>query len=286
MMSTALVYPLNNAIPPATGPYVSPRLGKLATALASAQKEFTPVSKDNTADTGKFKYNYADLASILKMALPILSKHGIFFSQDIKTYNGEDRVYTRLMLGDEVLESGGIPIPAKTLSPQDFGKYHSYFRRYDACALLGIAPDDDVDANTDAKITKREVSTSGQEEKYSGPKQANSVRQSRPAVSKESTTVQKSSTVVAPEPLVQTAPPIATDEDIPEVIGDKPDANEMSEIKKQLGKFEIDRDKLKTYVLKSTGRDSAKDLTKRQWDTVISNLTTAASNGGLADLVK
>jgi ERF superfamily len=277
MMSTTLAYPFNNAIPPATGPYVSPRLGKLATALASAQKEFTPVSKDNTADTGKFKYNYADLASILKMALPILSKHGIFFSQDIKTYNGEDRVYTRLMLGDEILESGGIPIPAKTLSPQDFGKYHSYFRRYDACALLGIAPDDDVDANTDAKITKREVSTSGQEEKYTGPKQANSVRQSRPATAK---------TVVAPEPPVHAAPPIANDSDVPEVIGDKPNSDEMKAIKEKLFKFEVDRDKLKAYVLKVSEQTDTKNVTKHQWLNVLTNLNTAQQNGSLADLVK
>jgi hypothetical protein len=144
-----------------------------------------------------------------------------------------------------------------------------------ALAFMGIGVIDSI-ASVDEvnKANNKAASTSGQTAKPAETK--------KPFVRKQ----EVAKTIVAPEPPAQTAPPIANDSDIPDEIGSKPTSEEMAEIKKALGKFEIDRDKLKTYVLKSTGRDSAKDLTKRQWDTVISNLTTAASNGSLADLVK
>jgi hypothetical protein len=144
-----------------------------------------------------------------------------------------------------------------------------------ALAFMGIGVIDSI-ASVDEvnKANNKAASTSGQS--------AKPVETKKPFVRKQ----EVAKTIVTPEPLAQTAPPIANDSDIPDEIGSKPTSEEMAEIKKALGKFEIDRDKLKTYVLKSTGRDSAKDLTKRQWDTVISNLTTAQSNGSLADLVK
>jgi len=264
--------------------------GKLADALAKAQSEFKPVNKSKTGKVRgttkdgrayEYEYKYADLSDILGMAVPALSKQGIAFSQPLRRDGDKLYVVTRLQLGDEVLEDAGLPVPTQ-VKPQELGTYLTYYRRYGVSTVLGIAADEDTDGPQEDK-----PSTSGQSQVGGAvPSQVNAAKRGRPAVLKESITVPKSSTVVAPEPPVQAAPPIANDSDVPDVIGDKPSSDQMAEIKKQLGKFEIDRDKLKTYVLKSTGRDSAKDLTKRQWDTVISNLTTAQSNGSLADLVK
>jgi hypothetical protein len=153
-----------------------------------------------------------------------------------------------------------------------------------ALAFMGIGVIDSIASVDEVNKANNKASTSGQNPRAALTASINKTQ----ATSGKSDIPNKrpATKVVAPEPPAQTAPPIANDSDIPDEIGSKPTSEEMAEIKKQLGKFEIDRDKLKTYVLKSTGRDSAKDLTKRQWDTVISNLTTAQSNGSLADLVK
>lgn len=235
-------------------------MSELAKALAKAQSEFTPVIKDNTADTGKFSYHYADLATILTMALPILNKHGIFFNQGIKVADGKQRIYTRLMLGAESLESDGVEIPP-SLGPQDFGKYHSYYRRYDACAMLGIAPEADNDANdAGATITK---SRSGQ------PKQAT------PIIHQPPHGVQ-----VMPAPKF-----VANEADVPSSIGNPPTKTEMASIKEALKGLGIDNDRLKSYSLKSTGKTAVRDITKPEWDVIISTLTTAKAAGNVEQLV-
>jgi hypothetical protein len=266
----------------------SGKTAKLSKALAAAQKKFTPVSKDNTADTGKFTYNYADLASILKMAIPILNEEGIFFSQDIRTVtlaNGvaQDRVYTRLVLEDDVLESGGIPIPSSTLSPQDFGKFHSYFRRYDACALLGIAPEDDVDANIDARMTKKpdyKPSIPGQED--SGTKNTPEyIKRGRPANPPKQ---EVPKTALAPEPSQVAGPVIATDDDLPANIGSTPSKEEMAVIKEKLSSYAVERDNLKKFALRTTGKEAAKDVTKQEWGIILNALEAAKANNDLASI--
>jgi hypothetical protein len=240
------------------------KLSELAKALAKAQSEFTPVIKDNTADTGKFSYQYADLATILSMALPILNKHGIFFNQGIKVAEGKQRIYTRLMLGAEVLESDGVEIPA-SLGPQDFGKYHSYYRRYDACAMLGIAPEADTYANDQgATITK---SRSGQP--APPPKKAT------PIIHQPPQGVQ-----VAPAPKFE-----ADEADVPSSIGDPPNKTEMGLIKEALRKLEVDNDLLKPYCLKVTGKTAVKDITRQEWHSVIETLTEAKAKGTIKTLV-
>ncbi len=237
-------------------------MSELAKALAKAQSEFTPVIKDNTADTGKFSYQYADLATILSMALPILNKHGIFFNQGIKVADGKQRIYTRLMLAEETLESDGVEIPP-SLGPQDFGKYHSYYRRYDACAMLGIAPEADTDANdASASITK---SRSGQEPP----------RRATPIIHQPPQGVQ-----VTPMPAFK-----ANESDVPTNIGSVPSKEEMASIKESLKGLGIENDKLKAYSLKTSGRTAVKDITKPEWDIIISSLRVAKDFGNIQQLV-
>jgi ERF superfamily len=134
----------------------------LVEALAAAQAEFTPVMKTKTAKvTGKgrngeysYEYEYADFADVLKMALPILSRHGIAFSQPLlRKESGKLCLTSRVMFGEEVLSSDGIWIP-ETSSPQEFGSCLTYWRRYDGCSLLGIQPDADEDAKLATMASK------------------------------------------------------------------------------------------------------------------------------------
>jgi hypothetical protein len=133
----------------------SPSTAKLDAALAKAQSAFTAVPKNKTAKIksksgAEFSYKYADLADVLGMALPILSKNGIAFSQPLlKTQNAGLRVTTRLRHeSGEWTQSDGIGIPEQ-LTPQEFGAILTYWRRYDGCAMLGVSPDEDTDARLD-----------------------------------------------------------------------------------------------------------------------------------------
>jgi hypothetical protein len=145
--------------------------GKLAAALAKAQGEFTAVPKNKTARVkmksgGEFVYKYADLADVLKMALPILAKHELAFTQPLRRIDGRLAVTTRIAHSSgEFQQSDGIAIP-ENLSPQEFGSCLSYWRRYDGCALLGIAPDEDDDgalATDTARASSRRASQTSQQ---------------------------------------------------------------------------------------------------------------------------
>lgn len=129
----------------------SESVAALVEALASAQAEYVTVPKNKMAKVktkagGEYSYAYADLADILAMALPRLSKHGIAFSQPHILVDGKLRVVTHLLhKSGEWMQSDGIEI-SEDGDPQQFGAESTYFRRYDGASLLGIAPDEDTDA--------------------------------------------------------------------------------------------------------------------------------------------
>lgn len=130
----------------------SPEINQLAAALAKAQSEFTLVPKNKTArvkskNTGaEYTYQYADLADVLAMALPCLARNGIVFSQPHVMVDGKLRVRTMLLhVSGQRMVSDGIELDEQ-LDAQGFGSESTYYRRYDACSMLGIAPDEDVDA--------------------------------------------------------------------------------------------------------------------------------------------
>lgn len=129
----------------------SESIAAIAKALAATQLEYVPVPKNKTARVkmksgGEFSYNYADLADCLSMALPRLAKHGIAFSQPHVIFPDGLRVVTFLLHeSGEWMASDGIAI-SEAGEPQQFGAESTYFRRYDGCSFIGVAPDEDTDA--------------------------------------------------------------------------------------------------------------------------------------------
>jgi len=130
----------------------SDQINELAAALAKAQASYTAVPKQKVAKvksqrTGaEFTYNYADLADILQMAIPCLSAQGLSFSQPHVMVDGKLRVRTLLLHSSgQWMMSDGIEISEEG-DPQQFGAESTYFRRYDGCSLIGVAPDEDTDA--------------------------------------------------------------------------------------------------------------------------------------------
>jgi hypothetical protein len=143
----------------------SESIAAIAEAFAAAQAEYVPVQKKKTATVkgtsknGKdydYTYQYADLADILEMAIPRLSKQGLAFSQPHCMVDGKLRVVSYLLhKSGEWMHSDGIEISELSPDPQQLGIESTYFRRYDGSSFLGIAPDEDTDGQSTGDRTRR-----------------------------------------------------------------------------------------------------------------------------------
>ena len=123
----------------------SEQINELSAALSVAQGGLKDAAKDREA----YNYKYADLASILKIARPILAQHGLAVVQEAGTDdNGMISVVTRIVHSSgQWLECAPLKMPVepkKGLSQaQAAGSVVTYARRYALAALLGITQDDD-----------------------------------------------------------------------------------------------------------------------------------------------
>jgi hypothetical protein len=278
--------------------------GKLAEALAKAQANFTAVPKSKTGKVKgttkdgrpyEYEYQYADLSDVLGMAVPKLAKEGIAFSQPIRREGDKMFVVTRIQLGDEFLEDAGMPVPTQ-VKPQELGGYLTYYRRYGASSFLGIVAEEDTDGPQDENKVK--PSTSGQASYQSARRegeaavQASIAKRGRPAIQKTSDggesalqeqnkagsvtkplgdDLRASSALATPEP----SGTLANDSDVPSNISSKPTKEQMDEIKKKLKSFGMEQEALKTFVLKETGRESAREITYHEWQETIAKLAAA-----------
>jgi len=121
-------------------------------ALAKFQKEVKGIPKDSSG----YGYKYCKLETLIKIVTPILNKNGLVLIQSIDT-DEQTRlpsVKTTLAHIDtgEVIESN-TPITEVKLGSmnlyQSVGAGITYYRRYSLQGMLGIAPDQDIDANED-----------------------------------------------------------------------------------------------------------------------------------------
>jgi len=120
--------------------------------LAKFQKEVKGIPKDSSG----YGYKYCKLETLIKIVTPILNKNGLVLIQSIDT-DEQTRlpsVKTTLAHIDsgEVIESN-TPISEVKLGSmnlyQSVGAGITYYRRYSLQGMLGIAPDQDIDANED-----------------------------------------------------------------------------------------------------------------------------------------
>lgn len=124
----------------------SDQLDQLFAALSTAQGAFADITKDKTADAGKYKYAYADLADVVQGTKAALTANGLAVTQLVHGQaSGSIKVTTILghksgqFIGDE------WEIPASGLDMQRLGGLITYARRYSYTAILGIAADTDDD---------------------------------------------------------------------------------------------------------------------------------------------
>lgn len=127
----------------------SASISSLSAALIAAQSEFPAITRDKevevkTKNGATYKFKYAPLDSIIEKVRPVLSKHKLAFIQSA----GDKNISTRLVHSSgEWLETDAMPVLASSGSAQDYGSGITYARRYQLAALLGIASEDDDDAN-------------------------------------------------------------------------------------------------------------------------------------------
>jgi hypothetical protein len=131
----------------------SPETGQIAAALVSALSKLRNPPRNRAVEVstrggGKYSFRYATLDKILDMARPVLAAEGLALFQPISTNEkGGLVLVTRLLHRSGEWMETSIPLPAPGGDPQSFGSAVTYLRRYAVTALLGIASDEDDDAN-------------------------------------------------------------------------------------------------------------------------------------------
>ena len=137
----------------------SESISDLATALAAAQSELEDAGKDKSG----YGYSYADLAQVLQLGRPVLSKHGLSVVQIPHNEDGGIALTTRLMhKSGEWLEDTLI-MPAEKgkgrSTAQDIGTIITYSRRYMYTAMVGITQEDQDGTNKSAGGKPTEMET-------------------------------------------------------------------------------------------------------------------------------
>ncbi len=130
----------------------SESIKELATALSKFQGELKPAIKDEINPF--FKSRYADLAGVWEAIREPLSKNGLSVAQ-LPYIENDKTILTTLLLhiSGEWLSSDIAITPVKLNDPQAMGSAITYSRRYSLGALLGVAAEEDDDAEeaTDRK---------------------------------------------------------------------------------------------------------------------------------------
>lgn len=129
-------------------------------ALAKAQAEIENPTKDAT--NPHFRSRYATLDAGLNIVRACLSKHGISVTQPTRVEDGILMLETRIACQGQWIASE-YPVCAFPVKQQEMGSALTYSRRYSLFSLVGIAGEEDDDANAATSSTpapKRETKPS------------------------------------------------------------------------------------------------------------------------------
>lgn len=137
----------------------SESIAVLAKALSAAQSEFENPSKNAT--NPHFHSKYADLAELVNVVRPVLSRHGLSITQWPGFVDGLCTVETVLMHQSGEWLSGVSSTPVTKQDPQGIGSATTYLRRYSMAAICGLAQEDD-DGNTASKPRRQQTITDEQ----------------------------------------------------------------------------------------------------------------------------
>lgn len=125
-------------------PTTSENIEKLASALSQTQGEIESAKKN--AENKFFHQKYADLASVWDAIRKPLSSHGLAIIQTTEYSENNIIIITTLLHSSGQWIRGKFAIKPIKQDPQGLGSAFTYGRRYSLSAIIGIAPDDDDDA--------------------------------------------------------------------------------------------------------------------------------------------
>jgi hypothetical protein len=159
-----------------TLPAQSEQVDQLNAALAAAQGQMQ--SARFNRQNPHFRSKYADLASIWDAIREPLTKNALSVTQTTHLSDGAFTLTTILRHASGQWVSSEYPLPT-TAKPQEYGAALTYARRYSLSAIVGIAADEDDDAEsikeTPVKIAERAKPVAPSEyAERSAPNHANS----------------------------------------------------------------------------------------------------------------
>jgi hypothetical protein len=127
----------------------SPEIDALAAALAKAQGAMANAEKDATNPF--LKTRYTTLGSVWNCCREPLSANGLAVSQGVLLAPGVATITTLLMHSSGQSLQSVLSLPVKGATAQDAGAAITYARRYALSAMVGVAPEDDGDAQARAR---------------------------------------------------------------------------------------------------------------------------------------
>lgn len=132
--------------------FTSNDISELATALCTFQGNMHVIEKDKavnirTKSGYNIKYNYTDLATIMKQIRPLLLKCGLSVSHAICTNEANHRFLVTTLMHSSGQWMRSNMIIEQCSDEKSLGAKITYYRRYALSALLGLVTDDDVDAD-------------------------------------------------------------------------------------------------------------------------------------------
>lgn len=133
------------------------KAGSLAEALVALQAELPIVPKNHTANTGSYRYTYADLSDIVETAKPLMAKHGLSFSCKPRHVDGGSYELVGILRHTSgEFDEGSLPLFGRTA--QELGGSITYNRRYLLGCMTGLVTDDDNDGKhaQNAQRTQRQ----------------------------------------------------------------------------------------------------------------------------------
>lgn len=134
----------------------SPVTENIHTAILSIQSDLPVVAKRRTADTGKYKYSYADIADLTAAVMPRLKALEVIYTchPEIVLVNGsaEQSVRGCLTHVPTLTEVHGVLMMKGSRTNQEVGSSLTYYRRYLLGCLTGVLTDDDEDGTIASKV--------------------------------------------------------------------------------------------------------------------------------------
>lgn len=188
---------------------------KLIEELSKAQADFLPVPRHDAGQVGNKTFKYAGYATLMKCVRPALAKYGIAIIQPLHTErdgNGDPWAVTTTILAGHGATIASSLYFAHNENPQEFGRCHTYHRRYQLQGMLAIEGDDDADA-APVNATQFKEAKPPSAPKNEAPKEAPKAPVSadkKPAPAKAST---PASPAPASEPFTASSTPLVSGPD-------------------------------------------------------------------------